>query len=147
MEKTFTNIIDELEDFSNKHYSINEFGWGEPTQISATKNHKYPLLWLNPVPGTVEGKIVEQNFEMLILTSMDQDLDKSQLKQNMTKCQMIGMDVIRQYWQSSDYMFVSEGITFTPYLKAFDGYLCGWIFDITVEIENRLNTCTVPKRD
>lgn len=147
MVKTFGNIIDELEDFSNSHLYINEFGWGEPSQISATKNEKYPLLWLNPTTSYNEGKLMTLNFEMLVLDILDQDLANK--KEVMNDTLLIGNDVVKNYWSNeivNDFTLDEQSVSFTPYMRVQDGFLAGWLFDISIEIENRLSTCSIPKR-
>ena len=146
MEIKFKTIIETLETFCDEHYQIKTFGWGEPSLIS-TEEIVYPLLWLNPSPSNNSGNLYTMNFEMLVLDLLDQDMANKLDVMNDTL--LIGNDVVSNFWDNwEDYDFTlnQNGVIVSPYLNGYsDHFDAGWIFDISIEIENRLNSCSVPK--
>jgi len=146
MEKSFKQIVEALEDFCDNHLQIKSFDWGELNEIT-TKDRTYPLVWLNPTPGSNEGHLITLNFEMIVIDIVEQDF--SNKKDVMNDCLFIINDVISNYWDNEEtygWTLNENGVTFTPYITNNDTDFCyGWVADISIEIENRLNSCAIPK--
>lgn len=145
MLKNFKEIVQELETFCTEHNQINSFAWGNIDNISTT-DQVYPQLFLMPVPSTLESTMANITFDMYVMDVMKQD--RSNLLDVMNETLLIGSDVVANYFDNEeDYnMTLDESvINIQPFEFRFDDVLAGWIFTITLQVENNLNDCAIPK--
>jgi hypothetical protein len=141
MKRTFKNIINDLEKYCDNHYQINDFGWGLPEDIS-TKNHDFVMVWLNPQDVEFDNTKVILNFEMLVFDLVKQD--KTNLLDVLNDTLLIGNDIIVDFWdnESGNEWVVNENTTAEKIEAEFDDYCAGWLFNISVEVENII--CETP---
>jgi len=86
------------------------------------------------------------NFEMIVLDLLEEDLANKLDAMNDTL--LIGNDVVANYWDNDEdygYVLDEEGIIVSPFIGSHDAFTIGWVFDISLQIENRLNSCSTPK--
>lgn len=147
MVKTFNNIINDISGFCYSHHQINDFSWGVLSNIS-TKNHKFVLVWLQPVLSSISGHLMTLSFDMYVMDIVKQDL--SNLKDVLNDTLLIGNDVVAKFWSDEEkwgWTLNEKGVTLEPFDAKFDDYLAGWIFRIDIEIENRLDICAIPEKN
>lgn len=145
MKKTFKQVITEFENFADNHAMINEFGWGQLSDIT-TKDHTYPMMWVNPTPSVNEGTNFILNIEVYIIDLEKQD--GSNKLDIMSSTLLTLNDFIAEYVDSeddNDFALNEESITVTPFNFRFDDVTSGWIGEIEIEIQNTLNQCQIPK--
>jgi len=142
----FKEIITDLSGFCYDHYQIKDFGWGELSQLNP-EDYAFPMVWLNPAPSNIAGNMLELNFEMIVLDLLDQAYANKLDSMNDTL--LIGNDIVSQFWDDeSTYGFTlnEEGVTASPFIGDWDAFTIGWVFDISLEIPNNLNSCAIPKK-
>jgi len=145
MEKTFKQIITSLSGFCSEHLQIQGFDWGNASQLN-TKDSQYPMVFLVPAVSTNDGHMYNMNFEMIVLDLLEEDLANKLDAMNDTL--LIGNDVVANYWDNDEdygYVLDEEGIIVSPFIGSHDAFTIGWVFDISLQIENRLNSCSTPK--
>jgi hypothetical protein len=145
MIKTFKRILEDIETFCDNHNQINSFSWGNPNNIS-TKNHTFPMVWLQPTTSTINGHMMTLSFDMYIMDLVKQDL--TNLKDVMNDTLLMGNDVVSKFWsdcETYDWVLNEDGVSMEPFDAKFDDYTGGWIFRINIEIENRLSNCNIPE--
>lgn len=145
MKVTFKDIIKDFEMFSSSHLQVNDFGWGNPNNIS-TKNHNFILVWLTPLSTIIDGKKVIIKFDLYVMDVLREDL--SNLKDVMNNTLLIGNDFITYFFTDDNedrgWTIVEDNVISEPFEAMFDDFCAGWVFKIDVEFENELNTCTIP---
>jgi len=144
MELTLKRIVDELEDFVEAHGQLQTFGFGPRSEIS-TIDRNYPLLWLEPATGDLNGHLQTINFNMWVLDILDQDKDNR--KDVYSDTLLMGLDVVNRYWDNeiTYEMVVDEVAVFYESVEEkFDDYTAGYRFSIDFQVENRLNSCIIP---
>ncbi len=144
MVRTLKNIIHDIDQFCTDHKQINEFGWGRLTEIT-TKDHDFVMLWLTPTTSTIEGHMVSLNFDMYVMDIVKQDL--SNLLDVVNDTLLIGNDVVSKFWSDEEtygWVLNEANVSAEPFEAKFDDFTSGWIFRISVEIENSLSNCNIP---
>jgi len=143
MITTFNDIISKFKSFTEAHLQINDFGWGKPESIQL-KERLTPMVWLHPVPGSINGNITTLRFDMYVLSQMEQDY--SNLGTIFNDTLIIGNDTVANFWQDPDEEFGftlnDERVNVTPFEGNFDILAAGWIFNI--EITMVTTVCSVP---
>ena len=145
MKATFKNIITDFENFCDNHNQINEFTWGPLTNIS-TKEQDFILVHCLPAPSQYIGREVILSFEVLILDIVKQD--KTNFKDVMNDNLLIGLDIVANFFDDEDtydWTLDEDSVLIRPFFEEFDDYCAGYVFEINISIENRLNTCDIPE--
>jgi len=144
--KTFKAIIQDLKEFSDNHYQLNEFGWGNIANIT-TKDSLYPMMWVQPIDSTISGSKLTLKMELYIMDLQEQD--NSNLIDIMNSTLLIGRDVISEYFEDNDgieFELDESNIGIIPFEGKFDDLLGGWIFKVElVTILPAKNSCITPK--
>ncbi len=144
MKKTLKQIITELSGFTTAHQQLQDFGFGDISNIS-TKDHLFPMMWINIIPSTNEGRQLNINLEMYIIDLLKQD--RTNLIDVMSDTLLIGNDVVANYFDNEDdfdMVLDEESVNLTPFEAQFDDFTAGFVFEITLNIENKLNDCEIP---
>lgn len=114
MKRHLKQIIEDLEVFATDHKQINDFGFGQVSEIS-TNDHEYPMMWVSLVPSTT-GNMVSLAFEIYIIDLLKHD--KVNLVEVLNDTLLIGNDIIAKYFDDEDeYDFTmdEEGVVITPF--------------------------------
>jgi len=146
MKKHLKEIVNELEQFSKDHKFLNDFGFGDISNIS-TNQHQYPMMWVNPVSSNL-GRQFDLNFDIYIIDLLKQD--RSNLLDIMNQTLLIGNDIVAEYFNDedqNDFLLNEEGVDVTPFEAEFDDFTAGFIFNIQIQISNGLSKCEIPLND
>ena len=66
----YKNIIDLIKTICDNHYFINQFGYGDISDISTPDDNEapdYPYVFLNPVTFNMGDKITSFNFNLITI--------------------------------------------------------------------------------
>ncbi len=143
MIRNFKNIIKEIEEFASNHNEIHSFDWGHTSKISTTDTD-FKLLFLQPttINRTQESSIY--NFTLYVIDLLKHD--KSNLLDVMNSCDLIGLDFFAKYYDNdSAGFYLQEQVTGNFFDEYFDEYTAGVYYDISLEVDNRLNECSIPE--
>lgn len=146
MKKHLKEIVNDLEQFSINHKMLNDFGFGDISNIS-TKEHQFPMMWVYPVQSQL-GRQMNLSFDIYIIDLLKQD--RSNLLDIMNQTLLIGNDVVAEYFddeEQNDFLLNEEGVDVTPFEGEFDDFTAGFIFNIEIQVSNGLSKCEIPLND
>lgn len=141
---TFKEVIEELKEFTTNHYQTHEFGWGNVNNISKN-NHKFPLIYVQPIPSNINAQQFNLKLEIYVCDVVSKDLINELDVMNNTL--LIGNDIIVNYFNNLDenrFELDENNVLITPFSAEFDDNLGGWIFEVTIQFENNMDTCIIP---
>lgn len=147
MKTNLKGVLNELEQFILNHNIINSFGFGNVDNIS-TKDMVFPLCWLMPVPSQLENNMASITFDMYMMDLLKQDL--SNLHDVMSDTLILGSDVVANFFDNEeeyDFVLDESYVSIQPFQfnsDVTDDATGGWIFTITIQIQNDLNDCSIP---
>ena len=66
MSNITKNIIYKFfHDFAANHLQIQDFGYGDLSELSASESLQYPIMWVNPLPVTISGNEVTYKYALI----------------------------------------------------------------------------------
>ena len=164
--KTYNNIIDTLKELGKQHDQISTTTTGDIFDIDLEKNTKFPLMHINPVNVATGQSTLTYNFQIFIMDLVSEKEDWTQanfqsadnLSNNqevLNDCLQICTDIVgvlrHSQWQSqlaldiNAPVYFAEGeFTFEPFEERFDNLLTGWVFSLSIIVQNDFQTCFIP---
>ena len=140
----YKNIIDIIETICDNHYFINEFGYGDISDISTPDDDKapdYPYVFVNPVNVAMGDKTTTFNFNLICMTqAYDTQTDTIQQQSN---CMVYVKDIISSVNMTLDNPLIEfvEPYNITPFKERFSDDVVGATANITIEFANVLDNC------
>ena len=142
----YKNVIDEIKFLVEKHYMINEFGYGDISDIKAkpqlnnNESADYPYLFLNPALHTRIGNVITYRFNMIIMDMADEDYLKIQ-----SDCQLYADDIIARFNDRNKiYQVNINNIQYTPFKERFQDTVAGMTVAIEINIAKPIDRCILP---
>ena len=164
--KTFNNIIDTLKELGTQHNQITTTTTGDIWEIDLEKNTKFPLMHINPVNVSTGQSSLTYNFQIFVMdlvseksnwtqTNFQSATNLSNQQEVLNDTLQICTDIIGIFrhskWQSALVndidapVYFSEGeFTIEPFSERFDNELTGWVFPLSIIVENAFQTCDIP---
>ena len=143
---TLKNILNNLENFADRHYQINDYMYSDFSNIS-TRNHNYPLMVVDINNANINLQSTKINFKIGIFDIMNQDY--SNYLDISSDTLQIGTDLISEFFDNylryNFEMYENSNSDFKTFV--YDDVLAGWIFNIDIEDNRSLNTCNLPIDD
>lgn len=137
------NIIQKyFEDFANNHYQIKYYGYGDLWEISASEAVEYPLLWVQPIPCSIDGKDISYNYNILVADRL-QDGQSNKIEVESDTFQ-ICLDVLASFNYLDD-IDLSQTSTITPFIDRFKDDVCGNLMTLNLVVPFDYNECAVPQ--
>lgn len=147
MNVTLKDIVNGLNDFVNNHPQINEFGFGNVSNIT-TKDHTYSMLWLmltNINYKGEDGNTTVFQFEIHMMDIWNGTQEHAlQLVNDLT---ILGNDVVSYFFRDNQNLWFElneETVTAAPYEGKFDDLVIDVVFNVEIEIPTNLNECIIP---
>lgn len=136
---TLKNLVDDLEDFSQLHSQIKEFGFGDISNIS-TKDTKYILMWVIPTNSNSNNSQFIMSFDVYILDLEKQD--QSNLVTIFNETLMVANDIDNYFKHNpSEEYRLYNNLTYEPFSFRFDDVLTGYKINIELEIIDNGSVC------
>ena len=170
--KTYLNVIETLKKLGRQHYFINTTSVGDIFDINLEKEEIFPLMHINPTSVTTGSNQLNYNFQIFVcdLVSEKEDWNNGQSSvgsKNLTNEIDVFNDTLQtcvdiisifrnSQWQAQNDPNTSRGdinapVYFTdgdyniePFTERFDNLLTGWVFSMTVVVQNNFDTCDTP---
>jgi len=154
--KSYSNLIDTLKNLGKAHQQISTTTTGDIYDIDLDKNTKYILMHINNGSVTTGRVGLTYNFRIFIMNIVENDSSNEQEVYNETLA--ICVDIISIFrnsqWQSQVTLDINTPVYFTegeytlePFKERFDQSVCGWTFEIGINVENNFQTCLIPMND
>jgi hypothetical protein len=168
--KTYNNCIDTLKSLGSEHLQIATTTTGDIYDIDlANPNTLFPLFHINPVSVTTGQSSLNYNFQLFIcdLVSEKDNWTEANFQsaeglsneqEVLSSCLQICTDIIgmmrHSKWQGAGELDVNAPVYFTegeytlePFTERFDSLLTGWVFSISIIVQNDFQACTIPVAD
>ena len=170
--KTYNNIVNTLLRLGEYHKQISTTSVGDIFDINLEKMQKFPLLHLNPTSVTTGDSQLTYNFQIFIMdmVSEKEDWTKNNASAEFPKLYKTlsnEQDVLNETLQiATDFIgmlrhseqqslagtndinapiyFTQDQFTIEPFSERFDNLLTGWVFQMTVVVQNGFDSCDTP---
>ena len=164
--KTFNNLMDTLKELGDQHHQITTTTTGDIWDIDLAKNTLFPLMHINAVNVTTGQSTLTYNFQIFIMdlvseksnwttTNIQSAQKLSNNQEVLNDCLQICTDIIGIFrhskWQSQLSLDIDAGVYFAegeftiePFSERFDNELTGWVFPLSIIVENNFQTCNIP---
>jgi|TARA_R100001594_G_scaffold125559_1_gene162632 hypothetical protein len=172
--KTYNNVTNFLCRLGQYHDQISTVSVGDIFDLNLEKMQKLPLMHVNPTNVTTGDSTLTYNFQIFICDLADNEMSlQTKQKSDLSKLinqknneqeiwnqtLEIATDIIGMLRHSSrqslagvddinsPVYFTTGQYTLEPFQERFDNMLCGWTFNVGIEVLNNFDTCTIPVTD
>ena len=164
--KTYNNLVDTLKSLGTQHQQITTTTTGDIFDVDLSKNTLFPLMHINGVNVTTGPSTLTYNFQIFIMDLVSEKSNWTQANiQSATKLSneqevlsdtlQICTDIIgifrHSQWQAQLSLDINAGVYFAegeftiePFSERFDNELTGWVFPLSIIVENDFQTCDIP---
>jgi len=164
--KTYNNLLDTLKALGAAHNQITTTTTGDIFDIDLEKNTLYPLMHLNPVNVQTGPSTLTYNFQIFIMDLVSERANwtpanfpsannLSNQQEVLNDTLQIATDIIGIFrhseWQSALVNDINAPVYFAegefnlePFSERFDNEVTGWVFPISIIVENDFQTCNIP---
>lgn len=154
--KTYNNVIDTLKALGEKHNQIKTTTVGDIFDIDLEQNTLYPLMHLNPLSVNTRRTELVYNFQVFIMDLVNDDNSNEQevYSDVLQMCVDVISILTNSKWQAqlqldidAPVYFAEGDYTIEPFTERFNQAVTGWVFTISVVVENTFQTCNIPMTD
>ena len=142
--KTANQIKDSFQLLASGHLQINSFAYDQEFNQQAYPSFIYPLMFVDPLGGTLNGTIYTRTYRVAIadrvLKSKDNKLEV------LSDTQLIILDVLA-YWMKlgqNERFTITSTNTITPFYDKWGDEVTGHFVDIGIEEFYDFNSCAIP---
>ena len=141
---TLNQIINLFETIATNHAQINGFNFGEASDISASEQEQYPLLWIDVIDSGIESNTLSLNMNVKVL-DIQKD-DQTNERDTLSDCLSISQDVYSAFTNPiyQDYFLLSFATNLVPLREALADKVNGWEMNLTFELAQERNRCQIP---
>jgi hypothetical protein len=145
--KTVNNIIELFQSISDKHYQLNDFGFGNIFEINGELKPglRYNLLWVVPLDSVTKVQTKERRFLVMVLGLVEADL--SNRNEVWSDCERILDDIVKIFRYDSDDYNLLEDPVLTPVSEKHGDWVTGWQTELVIETDFNSNYCDIPASD
>jgi hypothetical protein len=147
---TYKEIVDRFETVADSHYMINDFGYGQLSDIkvrSQDQEADYPYMFLNPTTHNRNGVVLSYNFNLIMMDiATDEGDEHSNFLAIQSKCTQYIDDVIAElYYGYQDKPEINmSNINYTVFKERFQDSVAGVTATITIDVPTPINLCIAP---
>lgn len=141
MRPTITKIVNLIEEFSEVHTQLRDFGYGDISQINTTER-LMPTLWVDLTQSRVTRNSVLLGMRVYAMDLVQADDDNELDVQS--DCILYLQDLIKTLRTSSRLIGEQTNFNFVPFQKKFNDRVAGWYVDIELEVDSIYGPCDVP---
>ncbi len=141
---TLNQIINLFYAISQNHAQINGFNFGEVSDISASEQEQYPLLWIDVIDSGIESNTLSLNMNVKVMDIQkdDQTNERDTLSDTLSIAQDVYSALTNPIYQ--DYFLLSFATNLTPLREALADKVNGWEMNLTFELAQERNRCQIP---
>ena len=141
---TLNQIINLFEVIATNHAQINGFNFGEVSDISASEQEQYPLLWIDVIDSGIESNTLSLNMNVKVM-DIQKD-DQTNERDTLSDCLSISQDVYSALTNPiyQDYFLLSFATNLVPLREALADKVNGWEMNLTFELAQQRNRCQIP---
>lgn len=141
---TLNQIINLFETIATNHAQINGFNFGEASDISASEQEQYPLLWVDVIDSSIDSNTLSLNMNVKVM-DIQKD-DQTNERDTLSDCLSISQDVYSALTNPiyQDYFLLSFATNLVPLREALADKVNGWEMNLTFELAQERNRCQIP---
>ena len=141
---TLNQIINLFEVIATNHAQINGFNFGEVSDISASEQEQYPLLWIDVVDSAIDSNTLSliMNVKVMDIQKDDQTNERDTLSDCLSIAQDVYSALTNPIYQ--DYFLLSFATNLVPLREALADKVNGWEMNLTFELAQERNRCQIP---
>ena len=141
---TLNQIINLFEVIATNHAQINGFNFGEVSDISASEQEQYPLLWIDVIDSAIDSNTLSLNMNVKVM-DIQKD-DQTNERDTLSDCLSIAQDVYSALTNPiyQDYFLLSFATNLVPLREALADKVNGWEMNLTFELAQERNRCQIP---
>jgi hypothetical protein len=141
---TLNQIINLFETIATNHAQINGFNFGEASDISASEQEQYPLLWVDVIDSSIDSNTLSLNMNVKVM-DIQKD-DQTNERDTLSDCLSISQDVYSALTNPTyqDYFLLSFATSLVPLREALADKVNGWEMNLTFELAQERNRCQIP---
>ena len=141
---TLNQIINLFEVIATNHAQINGFNFGEVSDISASEQEQYPLLWIDVIDSSIESNTLSLNMNVKVMDIRKDD--QTNERDTLSDCLSISQDVYSALTNPiyQDYFLLSFATNLVPLREALADKVNGWEMNLTFELAQERNRCQIP---
>ena len=141
---TLNQIINLFEVIATNHAQINGFNFGEVSDISASEQEQYPLLWIDVIDSAIDSNTLSLNMNVKVM-DIQKD-DQTNERDTLSDCLSISQDVYSALTNPiyQDYFLLSFATNLVPLREALADKVNGWEMNLTFELAQERNRCQIP---
>jgi hypothetical protein len=141
---TLNQIINLFETIATNHAQINGFNFGEASDISASEQEQYPLLWIDVIDSGIDSNTLSLNMNVKVM-DIQKD-DQTNERDTLSDCLSIAQDVYSSLTNPiyQDYFLLSFATNLVPLREALADKVNGWEMNLTFELAQERNRCQIP---
>jgi len=145
LSKTYRQIIEIFRALATDHMQINEFGYSISAWDLVEKDHKFPLLYLQPTDSTINNDQLLLNFYLVCMDLPRSDAsDEMEIHSDTLQILNDVVCLLRDGQDDYGISIVGDGINVEPFVEKKDFSGSGWVATITVEVDNAGSICDIP---
>ena len=151
---SINEIILILNDISNRHNMVNDFGYGPSYNIGASRQMKFPYIWVEQGQSQTLKSVngYKENIYTFTLFCMDKiNMGEDNYSELMSDTHYILDGVISEISQHKFYIesgiSLIDNIIMDPVMEATDDNVNGWQCDLTFKVPVFYTPCNSPIRD
>lgn len=144
--------VELFRDISLRHRMINDFGYGPTYNIGASRQMKFPYIWVEQGDSRTEKsdngmRSIEYSYTIFCMDKIDMG-DKLNYDEIISDTHYILDTIIQEIMMDPFYtrngISLVNDIIMTPVLEATDDNVNGWSCDLSLRIPIRYTTCNSP---
>jgi hypothetical protein len=141
---TLNQVINLISQISLAHKQVNDFGFGEPSSISASEQIAYPLVWMDIQPSSISEKTLSLAVTLYVLDIVRDNEDNE--TDTLSDCLSIAQDIYAELANPSyeDYFLIQYSAPLTPIREGFPDKVNGWQIDLILDLQQVRDRCQVP---
>jgi hypothetical protein len=144
---TLNSLINQFKYVSQNHAQIKGFNFGRDSEIAASEQEKYPLLWIDVTDSNIEGTVMTVSILMKVIDIQQPDRDNE--IENLSDMLSIGQDVYAAMSDPAyqDYFIIQYASSLTPIREAYTDLVNGWEMRLDFSFMQDRNRCQIPTND
>lgn len=141
---TLNQILNIIKQICNNHAQINSFVFGHISEISASEQEQYPLVWCDINDSQMSERMFTMNLSLHVLDI--QRSDGSNEVDVLSDTLSIGRDLVAALNNPiyQDYFNVQFDINFGQVREGFPDVVDGWKLDIGLDLMELNDRCQIP---
>jgi hypothetical protein len=141
---SLNQILNIVKSISQNHSQVNGYMFGEESDISASEQELYPLVWSNLLPSSISESTLTVNINLLVLDiqKADQSNEQDTLSDTFSICQDIWAALNSPAYY--DRFVMQESVQLETIREGLPDLVNGWRMTLSFDLPQTQNRCQIP---